>query len=253
MQIKKQIIKIILLVAAVVLCSSTSVFALDYFGVPLPKLDPGKFSLGISYAQSSTDLKLTNGSGKLYVNGTYNNSGQVDELTISDFDVTNIRAEIGYGLDYNWELFVLLGSSSSQFDNDQLGTNFDSGAAPSIGAGIKTSLYEEYDFRVGVVAQVNWFNYSSKFDFPGIGIPEAQIDIMEFYNTTKGDFNYLFDTVDEEGSVNSLDFTFDAETTSSFGAFLGCEYLLDKNTSLTAEFQTGSGGILFGAGVVIRF
>jgi hypothetical protein len=273
MQINKLIIKIVWLVAAIVLCSNTAVFGLDYFGSPVPNLDPGKFSFGLSYAKSSTDLKLTGGKIKVYGNGIYSNQGPVEDFTIKSFDVTNIEAEVGYGLDYNWELFIRMGSSSCDFEHEELGKNFDGGSTPSIGAGIRTSLYEQYDFRIGVVAQANWFNYNGKLKYPGTGIPEASIDLMEiqlalgasymlteefwvyggpFYNTNRGDFNYLFDTVDSSTTI-SWDATWDAETTSTFGAFIGAEYKMDKNSSLTAEFQTGSGGMLFGASVVFRF
>jgi hypothetical protein len=268
-----QIIKWLFLVMIMVFCNGTTALALDYIGAPMPDLDPDHFKLGAYFSTSSIDLDLNGGTGYVLENGVRAGGGTVGDVKLKDFKATNIKAEIGYGIDYSWELFLRMGASNLDFESDDLGENFDGSSTPSIGGGVKVALYEQYDFRLGILGQVNWAKYSGKTELAG-ELPVIQLDMMDiqvvlgaefmlaedvwvyggpFYNMIKGSVDHQTDEISTNNSLYSYDFTWDIEPASSIGAFVGIQYMFDTNSYLTAECQVGSGGTLFGAGVAFKF
>jgi hypothetical protein len=264
-----------LFVLIAVLCICPSVLALDFMGPPVSEQNPGQFRVGIDYSSSSVDLNLKKGSYKRYLNGVLSSSGKSGDFQINNFDASNINLDIGYGIDYSWEVFVKLGASSTKFDQDILGQGFNSGYTPSIGGGVKLSLYETYDFRLGALAQINWANYNSKIteptaqDYAKLDIKEIQVALGAsymltedfwlyggpFYDKTMGDFFYLYSTINNEGTaaVQTTEYSYDIEQDSSFGGYLGVEWILSKDTAINAEYQFGSSAKAFGVNLVLRF
>jgi hypothetical protein len=262
-----------LFVFIAVLCSCPSVLALDFMGPPVSEQDPGQFRIGIDYSGSSVDLKITNGSYKRYLDGVLSSSGKItSDFIIQDFDTSNISVEVGYGIDYSWEAFVKMGASSAKFDQELLGKGFDSGYTPSIGGGVKLSLYETYDFRLGALAQINWANYNSKLTEP-TAHSNGKLDIKEiqaalgasymlsedfwlyggpFYYKAMGDFFYMYDTINDS-AVQTTEYSYDIEQDSSFGGYLGVEWILSKDSAINAEYQFGSSAKAFGVNLVLRF
>jgi hypothetical protein len=275
--IRQYSIRFLLFAFIAILFICPSVLALDYMGPPVTEQDPGQFRVGFDYSSGSVDLNIINGTYKRYLEGVLSSTGDPVDFIIEDFATTNLYIDIGYGIDYTWEIFVKMGGSSAEFDQDLLGKGFDSGYIPGIGGGIKLSLYEDYDFRLGALAQINWAHYSGKLTEP-TAHSTAEVDLKEiqiaagatymlteefwiyggpFFYMVMGDFDYIFDTLFDdsinEPQAQTTEYSWDIEEDSSFGGYFGAQWILSKDSAINAEYQFSSSSSAFGVSLVLRY
>ena len=255
----------------------TSAFALDIMGPPVTNLKQTQFQTAFEYSQSTMKLQFVNGIYSDTVVGDSFDSGDVPDLEITDFETSRIYSYFGYSFAYNCEGFVLLGTTSSEF-NDLLTTQsdkFKSDDTPVVGGGLKVTLYDDYRLRFGGIVQANWVNYNGQYKtstsdthYVGIDIKEVQIALGAIYKWTDyisvyggpvyhyitGDYDDVFTTIDEDtGKLEILDYKADIENSSNYGGYMGTQIELTKKLSFNFEYQVAGSDDAFGANMVLRF
>ena len=256
-----------------------NIFALDLLGPPVSDIQKWQANIGVDYSHSSVDMQLVNGEYLVKTSGQDDISGELYDLSLDSFETDRMNAYFGYGIERNWEAFVRLGASSSNFDNSPFKADetFDSDYMPSIGGGLRMTLVNSRDLIIGSVVQVGWTKYSGQLTSPSWPVPgfvtmdltEVQASVGALYRWTKyfsiyggpvftysfGEFETDFVDFDsaEEGGLFTSQFKWDIESKSDFGVYLGTQILLDKNFSLNMEYQITGNAQLYGASVVWRF
>jgi hypothetical protein len=170
------------LVAVAASAGGPAAFALDFMGPPRAGVDEGQFIFGLDLSYGKTDLDLS--SGKWTHPTVAPPSGPLSDRTI-DFETTKLYGTAGYGFAQNWEAFLGIGATKSEFGDDlwNLGEDFDSG---SIGlgfrGGVKTTFLEfpDYELQLGALIQFDWASYDGKMDVPTQAGPDfVETDLWE--------------------------------------------------------------------------
>ena len=107
------------------------------------------------------DFKLINGSWK-----ENDGSVMIIDLDVDDVHTDKMSLYLGYGIEQNWELFVRLGSVSSEFEQfslDETG-KFDSDYTPSVGIGLRMTFFENDRLKVGGVVQADWYRHNGQIN-----------------------------------------------------------------------------------------
>ena len=265
------------LVLTIVILSGPTAFALAPLGPPVSNLEPGQIRMGIEYSQSKMDLHLPTGKYTEYVDGTFNQAGTALELTVQDFKTNTTYFNLGYGYNRNWEIFVRLSSTEAKF-GDSLwdeGEKFESDTLPAFGGGIKVTLYNRFDWKIGGIVQANWSHYTGELNAPTWLAPhfvetdftEIQITLGATYlwfnniwiyggplfHYITGDLNERYVTEAEFGDLSFSKWSFDLEQDSMYGGYLGAIWEIDKSNSLNIEYQFTGSANAFGAGYVLKF
>ena len=227
------------------------------------------------------DIKLTNGSWTGQAAGQPDTSGDAIDLDIDDIESDKLNAYFGYGIGRNWEAFVRLGAASSEFSNSDLNPpgKFDGDYEPFIGGGLRLNLLEDRNYKIGAVAQASWERHSGKItpslyttpSFVTIGLKKIQVAVGALYQWTDyisfygGPFYYLLsgelkdnflgvgiDEYDDPYFEND-EFTWDIESDSEYGGYLGARFEIDKNFFLNCEYQMTSNSNTFAAGIIWKY
>lgn len=265
------------LVLAIVTLSGPAAFALDPLGPPVSNLEPGQLRMGIEYSQSKMDLQLPSGKYTEYVDGSFNDSGIALPLTVQDFKTNTTYLNLGYGFNRNWDIFVRLSSTQAKF-GDSLwdeGEKFESDTLPAFGGGIKATLYNRFDWKIGGIVQANWSHYTGELNNPSWYVPHfVETDFTEIqitlgatyllfnnvwiyggplYHFITGDLNEKYVGEADLGHLSLSEWSFDLEQESTYGGYFGATWEIDKSNSLNLEYQFTGAASAFGAGYVLKF
>ena len=262
---------------AIIILSGSVSFALDPLGPPVASLEPGQSQFGIDYSQSEMDIKLKKGSWLESIDGSFHDTGLANSLTLKDFETNSTYLNFGYGVDYNWEIFIRLSSTKAEFGDSlwQQGEEFESESVPMFGGGIKAIFFEEDDLKIGGLVQANWSHYNGILNAPQWDAPhfvetdflEVQITLGATYMFYDGIWIYggplihfvdgdIAETYVEEAETGGLllaEWQYDIEQDSMYGGYIGTTVEIDEFNSLNFEYQfTGSANAL-GASYVLKF
>ena len=265
------------IVCILVLLSGPATFALDPLGPPKTNLIPGQFQLGLEYCHSNMDIKLIDGSFINYINGFLDDSGKSVDLTLKEFEQTNSYINFGYGIDYNWEVFLRLSSTKAEFGDSLLkeGEEFESDSIPAFGGGIKATLYDGKSLKIGGLIQANWTHYYGRLSSPLRVLPQfIETDITEvqitlgtnymltdgisiyggpFIHFIKGEFDNTLIQESESGGSQLLETSWDIEQDSMYGGYLGTQVEIGKKCYFNVEYQFTGGANALGAGILLGF
>jgi len=257
--------------------SGSNVFAMDLMGPPTTELETGMFRGGLEYSYSSMDLDLKEGSLLVYRNGEFLYSGITISQTIKDLEVNTLYATVGYGIFENCEAFLRMGAAKATF-GDSLwgqGEEFDSGIDLAIGAGIKATFYEGFDWKIGAIFQINRAELDGEVDASSWTIPqpnyveisttEMQLAIgatymyssrVSFYggpfaHFISGDFDYDFNIITQD--IDTGKFSWEINEGPTFGAYFGAQIKIAENFSGNIEYQQTSNANVIGANIMMRY
>jgi len=267
-----------ILILIVLVLSSTNTNALDMLGSPASEIRTEQFNIGLEYSLSSTDFSLVNGTWTEEITGQPDGSGDAIDVVLSDFETDKVNLYFGYGIERNWELFVRLGTSSAEFGDSlfKQSESFESDGTPSLGAGMRMTLVDDRDFKIGAVAQIGWTKYNGRLDAPQWDSPGfATMDLKEFqatigaqyrwidgiyiyggpfYNYVMGEYDFEYVSFDNGISeFVTTKYSWDVETSSSFGGYIGTKVDLGGESYLNLEYQMSSDSSVIGANVVFKY
>lgn len=264
-------------VCILVLLSSSATFALDPIGSTITNLQPRQFQLGFEYCHSSMDFKLIDGKFMDFVDGSLNDSGKSIDLALKEFEKTNSFVNFGYSIERNWEVFLRIGTTKAKFGDSLLreGEKFESDSTPALGGGIKATLYDGRNFKIGGLIQANWAHYNGQLNSPQRPLPQfVETDIKEIQialganymlidglwiyggplvHFLKGEFDNTLIQEAKTGTFQLIDSSWDIEQDSMYGGYLGTQLEIGKNCHINIEYQFTGGADAYGAGIVLGF
>ena len=251
-------------------------FALDLMGPSTAELEKDMFSVGLDYSFSKMDLELIEGKGIVYRDGELWGHGTAQSIKIKNYEVNTLYATFGYGMTENAEAFVRMGAANVEFGDSILeNEDFDNKYNFTIGAGLKATLYEGFDWKVGGLFQVNRTELDGKIDssswssvqphFAEISTTEMQIAIGATYmysnrvsiyggpfaHYISGDFDYEFTEITTVTYTGEYDW--EIKEGPTYGVYIGAIYKFGKNSSANIEYQQSSDAEVYGASVMMRY
>ena len=257
---------------------SSNVFALDLMGPPAAELKKDMFRGGLEYSFSSMDLDLIEGKALVYRNGALLVSGPAASIKIKDFKVNALYATVGYGIFENCEAFLRLGAAKATFGDslwDQ-GEEFDSDIDFAIGCGVKATFYEEFDWKIGAIFQINRSELDGEIDSSSWTIPQpnfVEISTTEmqiamgatymyssrlsiyggpFAHFISGNFDYDFNNIVDQG-LDIGTFSWEINEGPTFGGYIGAQINIAKNFTGNIEYQHISNANVFGANIMMKY
>ncbi len=266
-------------VVIICLCGSASL-GLTPMGQPTAGIEAGRWSLGADYSLSEVDLKLSNVKGTSFFTAG----------TADDVDMNFILGKLSYGLNQNWEVFVGLGTSKTDYEatasrqigldtrTDKVTLDGDFGFAAQIGA--KTTFYKDGPLSLGVLAQLTWSAMDGTYkdiewingvlDEWGEGDLDADIYLIQVapgasYQLMKNISVYggpLFQWITGDGDAKITKGTSgflgdtgsgDIKQDSVFGGWVGLNADIYKNLAGNIEFQATGGSTTIGVGLNLKY
>ncbi|MHC4170254.1 MAG: hypothetical protein ACYSWQ_25190 [Planctomycetota bacterium] len=259
------------LVAVAASLSGPAAFALDFMGPPRAGVDEGQFIFGVDLSYSETDLEFT--SGRWTNPNVSPFAGGLPDRTVS-LETTKLYATAGYGFTQNWEAFLGIAATKSEFGDDlwNSGEDFDGGTGLGVRGGVKTTFleYPDYDLQFGGLIQFDWANYDGKLegpvqagpDFVEIDLWEMQIAVGATYwwkekvKVYAGPFVYYLNGDPEQLDVTGFENNWDIDDGPNWGFYLGA--LVDltevtENCVFNIEYQYSSDAYVIGAGLMLTY
>lgn len=162
----------VLAVLVLVAGLSTSAFA-ERWGKPGANLEKGQWSLGLeyNYVETEIDLRVP--------------QGVVPQLGEEQAVLNQILVRVGYGLTDKVEAFIKMGGTSTDVSDAFLDPAFnfnqdlEGNLEFTIAGGLKATLYEKDNLRVGAQGQFVYFETDDTADGPGF-MQAIDADIWEF-------------------------------------------------------------------------
>lgn len=251
-------------------------FGLDPMGPPTGSLREGQFQLGADYSYSTMDLKLTDGKWTEHFNGWFYDSGEAVSLTLKDFKMNKVYANLGYGILDNWDLFLRLGGASAKFGDSiwEDGERFDGSAGFTIGLGTKATFYQEGPLKLGGLFQVSWADLDgelraghwSSADSVDIKLTEIQIALGPSYELAEGIsiyggplFHFVNGDLDDRFSetyckgILTSNYSWDIDEASIFGGYIGLQVDAIENLSFNIGYQHTAAADALGLSLIWRF
>jgi hypothetical protein len=260
-----------------------NVLAVGFLGPPTAELNKGQSSGGFDYSYSKQDMDTSDTKWVWYVDGAFDESGTT-KVKIEDVTRNLYYANLGYGIDDAWQVYVKLGIADVKeelypgadldyCEDGRVGLNFDNDFA--WGWGTKYTFAEKESVDWGVALQMNWLDASwsqtdsdatetwketvdlSDFDLllavgPTIDMGCCKVYGGPFYYYLSGDADATHKTVATTGTFWSGKASGDLEADSNFGGHIGAQLDLAQNWNMAVEFSFIDGWGL-GAGIVRRF
>jgi len=275
----ENVIKIWLLGFAFIIIGlgGSNAFALDLMGPPTAELEKDMFSVGLEYSFGKMDVDLIEGKAVVYRNGELLGSGTAQSIKVKNFKVNTLYATFGYGMTENAEAFIRMGAANAEFGDSLWEENedFESKYNFAIGVGLKATLYEGFDWKVGGLFQVNRTELDGEIDssswsiaqphFAEISTTEMQIAIGATYlysdrisiyggpfaHYISGDFDYEFTRITTD--IDTGEFEWEIKEGPTYGGYIGAMYKFAKNSSANIEYQQTSDAEVFGISVMMRY
>ena len=259
---------------------SSNVFAMDMLGPPTAELEKGMFRVGADYSFSNMDLELIEGEGSVYFDNELWYEGDIESVIIKDFKVNTLYATVGYGIFENYEAFIRMGTAKATFGDALLEEDeeFDSNFNLAVGGGIKATVYEGFNLKVGGVIQVNWTALDGDLDSSSWEVPqphyvemsttEMQLAMgvtymyssrVSFYggpivHFISGNFDYEFSRFRADiGLTETPEYAWEISEGPTYGGYIGAQIKIVKNSSANIEYQQTSNANVFGVNVMMRY
>jgi len=234
---KKRLLLMVVVAVVVGMCSSVA-FALDPMGPPTDQLEKGQFGLGVDYMFSDMDL---------------DESGDDDE----DLQATKVFGTLTYGATDNVDVFVRLGiGHAAGEDVASGGSDLDWGSTEfAWGLGGKVTFLEQDRCKWGALITWSQFKSEEHSSNEEVAFDELQIAVGPTYELSDsvsvygGPFYHHVDG-DAQGPSPTDKKCLD---TDGFGGYLGAQFKINENASLTTEFQYTDDAVGFAAGVMWGF
>ena len=268
---KARTVRLVCFVVVAASLSGPAAFALDPMGPPRAGVDEGQYNFAVDLSFGSTDLELTGGKWTHPTAAPL--SGTLADGTV-DLETAKLYATAGYGFARNWEAFLGIGATKSEFGDDlwNVGEDFDSGTGLGIRGGVKTTFldFPDYDLQLGALIQFDWASYDGKLDVPTQAGPDfVEVDLVEvqiaagatywwtervkvyagpFVYYTKGDLGQL--------DVTGYDIAWDIDEGPIWGIYLGALVELPtiaENCAFNIEYQYSSDANLLGASLMLTY
>jgi len=263
---------IICVVLITVSMSGPAAFALDPMGPPRANIDKDQFIFGSDLSLSDTDLELTSGK---WTNPNTDpgapTSGTLGDRTVA-LETMKLYVTAGYGFAHNWEAFLGLGATESEFGDDlwNVGEDFDSGPGLGIRGGVRTTLLEipDLDLQLGGLIQFNWANYDGKLDVPqqagpdfvDIDLTELQVALGATYWWKDGIIiyagpflHYLKGDLEDLDTVQGFKNNWDIDEGPIWGAYVGVQADITENWIASIEYQHSSDANALAAGLMLTY
>ncbi len=279
--VKAEIRKIWLLGLALMIIglSGSDVYALDLMGPPTTELEKGMFRGGIDYSSSSMDLNLIEGKASdRYQNGVFQDIRTVDSLTIENFKVDTLYANLGYGIAENYEVFIRMGAANATFADSpwEEQEDFDSNYNFVISAGAKATFYQGFDWKIGGIFQINYVDLDGEIDssawtitqpqFATITATEMQIAVGATYMRNRwlslyggpfvhfinGDFDLSFTRITST-FFDTGKYSWQFKEGPTYGAYIGAQFNITKSYFANIEYQQSSEADVVGASILMRY
>jgi len=274
-KIRKMLISALALM--IVGSSNSRVFALDLMGPPTAELELNMFSGGLEYSFSDMEVELIEGNAVVYESGELLGTGTVDSVTIKDFKVNTLYANVGYGIFENCEAYMRLGAAHAEFGDSlwEEGEDFDNKYNFAIGAGFKATFWQGFDWKIGGLFQINRSEFDGEVDSSSWAIPQphiAEISTTEmqialgmtylysgrisfyggpFVHFISGDFDYNFSRITD--TFDTGEYSWEISEGPTYGGYIGAQFKLPKNSFANLELQHTSDADLFGASIMLRY
>ncbi len=241
---KKMLLLVVVL--TVVALTTSSALALSPMGPPTAGLNKGEWRAGVDYAYSEMDVEWSLSSSTESLIEDIIGEDIVGSGKIKDNESHLVMANIGYGLNNDWEVFVRLGGS--KIENDDL--LFDGDMDFAYGFGTKVTWYKQGNLSLGALLQTTCLNSKEDYDAVDGEIEieawETQIAVGPTYKLSDclsvygGPFIYMLDG-DIDAKLDGLSGSADVEEDSMFGGYVGAQLDIKPNKE-----EVSNGAFLFG-------
>lgn len=255
---KKSLVAVVVLVLVAGL--STSAFA-ERWGKPGANLEKGQWSLGLEYSYMEAERDLSVPKSLITLAGV----GDENQIQLNQ-----IMVRVGYGLTEKIEAFIKMGGTSTDVQDVMLDSQFEledhmkGNMEFTLGAGLKCTLLEEGDFRLGAIGQ---FEYRTLDDrHYGVYNQYIEGDVFKFEGALLA--SYEFGKITPYGgicmSISDADMTYqvyttgltpvffldiDADQESWFGMVVGVNCEIMENVRVGVELTQVSEGVGLSTGV----
>jgi len=242
-------------VVLVLLLFGAHCFAIDFMGPPATELKSGQWKAGVIYSFSEQDIEV---------------SGLDIDETVDDVEINRYYAAAAVGIWDGWELNGRIGAAKVEADVASI--EFDGGTdfAWSWGTKITFASNEKIDwgalFQMSLLrgdkkdVDLSDWGLSSSSDVELSDAYEMLIAVgptfkMEGWKLYGGPFLYLVKgDLEVKSTVSEESGTLDIEEDTMFGAYIGAQIEVAKNTCLNIEYALTVGGDWgVGAGIGWRF
>jgi opacity protein-like surface antigen len=264
--------------AIVIVCLiSPATFAVNLMGPPSAGLKQEEFKIGAGFSHSKIDLEFNDGQYVEYLDGLFDVSGPQPDLKLKDLKINTVYVDLGYGVTDYFEVFLRLGGTNAKFGGSTFwpsGEEFDSNTDFAIGGGIKSTFYEEGKLKIGGLIQADFSDLDGAIrpkewpvadDTVQLDLTQVRIAVGPSYELTEmisiyggpflhfihGDWEDVFNYVD--GGLITSKNTWNVEEDSIFGAYIGTQIEITKNSTFLFEFQHTSASDTAGASMAVRF
>ena len=273
----KCVSKILFVVLTICICNY-QVYALDVMGPPAAELEEGRVDFGIDYSYTDMDVDLHNGSYTDYFNGALYDWGDALDVKLKDININKAYARFGYGLTDSAEIFIRLGGMNTKFEDAiwEDSEDFDSDVELAAGAGVKMTIYEEDNFKLGGLFQFSSATIDGQLESPNwltsdyveMNMTEVQVALgascrcNENLTVYGGPFLHFVSgnikdnmnqySSDPAGQFTS-EFEWDVEQRSVLGGYIGAQINVSEQCFLNFEYQQTSDASAFGMGMIFNF
>jgi len=238
-----------LAIGLVVLSLSSSVYALDPLGAPKALLGRNHWSLGIEYAYSETDTELT---------GIFFGGEVTPDVSSKSLKANRVYVTPRYGVLENLDVFVRLGALTLETPV-LTAARFEGDTDLAWGIGAAATVYDSERFDWGVIVQ--WSRGESEADSinPTMHF-RSEMEVESFQVATGPTYQFREDlNLYGGGFYHSLDgeyrdnipIRFDMEEDSSFGGFVGLDWMAKDDALWNVELQHT--GTAFGIATGLRW
>lgn len=262
------------LVFVLICLMGSGAFALDPMGPPTASLRLDELMIGIDYTSSSMDLNLNSGQWSEYYNGSLYDAGEAVSFELQDFEMNKIYANLGYGLFDNCDIYLRLGTVSTEFGDSiwEAGEKYESNTNFSFCIGSKATFYEADNFKLGRLIQISWANMDGDLKAPDwaeadsveLDLMEIQIAVGPTFTSPSGGvsiyggpfFHYVDGDIEDKFTLASgidSEYSWDIDETSTFGGYIGTQLYFSENSYINIEYQHTSGAKAIGVSYTLEF
>jgi hypothetical protein len=247
--------------------------ALDPMGPPTAGLKGGQFKFAIEYSDGEAELELNKGEWEEYFDGLLWDWGEAESLNIKKLETNKAYANFGYGFTDRIEGFLRIGGADAEFGDSiwEDDERFDRQGEFAFGAGIKATLYENHNLKVGALFQVSRADFDGKLMADHWALPDrVEMDLTEvqiavgptikladglsiyggpFFHIVDGDLDLDVD----DGGATTYRYSWNIDEGSVAGGYIGAQLDFSENCSFNIEYQHTSSAEAACASLIWKF